>query len=251
MPTKTGDLVVEAAGAFAPLDNRLKEVEKELVEVTNKYSETDDEGEQEAYLDTMAKLEEEKTELLPKVAKAKSKLEILRKREQSEAANATPVPKGPTPLPNMRKDPKADYKPGDLFIKTMLVKGLAHLQQRPETEVLNERYGKDDNVRAAYGIINKTAVPVATTTTTGWAAELVQSDVRGFLDMIRNVSVGAALASRSMALTFDGYGSITIPRINQIAAAGQTEPAWVGEGGVIPLQRFSLGAATINRYKLA
>jgi HK97 family phage major capsid protein len=41
-----------------------------------------------------------------------------------------------------------------------------------------------------------------------------------------------------------------VPRRNPLGAT-LTEPAWVGEGGVIPLTQFSFGSSTINRYKLA
>jgi len=62
--------------------------------------------------------------------------------------------------------------------------------------------------------------------------------------------VAAAVASRTTQLSFGGYNSITVPNRNPLATT-LTEPAWVGEGGVIPLTQFSFGSQTINRYKLA
>lgn len=225
------DSVIKAAEMLGPLKNSLEKVEQELAEVTKKYEATEDEDEQNTLIETLEDLHNQKQELVPQVKTAETKLATLKKIEQDTASKSVPASKGPTPILGMKKDPGADYKPGDFLVKSMLVKGIAHLTQRPEQEVLQERYGDDENVRAAFGVMTKTAVPAATTTATGWASELVQTDVRGFLDMIRNVSVGAALYQRTLQLTFDGYGSITIPRINQIAGAGQTEPAWVGEGG--------------------
>jgi len=43
---------------------------------------------------------------------------------------------------------------------------------------------------------------------------------------------------------------VTVPRRN-LVQTNATEPAWVGEGGVIPLTRFTFGATTLHRYKLA
>jgi HK97 family phage major capsid protein len=74
--------------------------------------------------------------------------------------------------------------------------------------------------------------------------------MRGFLDTLKTRSIGAAIATRSMQLDFAGASSVTVPRRNPITGT-MTEPAWVGEGGVIPLQQFSFGSTTLSRYKLA
>ncbi|MFZ9899686.1 MAG: hypothetical protein ACO3F5_09635, partial [Gemmatimonadaceae bacterium] len=90
----------------------------------------------------------------------------------------------------------------------------------------------------------------AMTSVSGWAQELVQSDIQGFMDSLKTVSVAAALAARSQRLSFGGYGSITVPVRNALANT-LTEPAWVGEAGAIPLTSFQFSSVTMNRYKLA
>ena len=138
----------------------------------------------------------------------------------------------------------------DLMWKHATAQFIAFNEKKQVGQVLEERYKDAAGVAETFSHIRKTAVMPADTTTTGWAAELVQTDVRGFLDTLKTTSVAAAIASKAMTMNFGGFNSITVPRRNPISAA-PTEPAWVGEGGVIPLTQFSFGSATINRYKLA
>jgi len=70
------------------------------------------------------------------------------------------------------------------------------------------------------------------------------------MESLTAVSVAAALASRVEALNFDGASSVRIPYENPVSA-NPTEPAWVGEGGVIPLTTFSFGSLVLQPYKLA
>lgn len=153
------------------------------------------------------------------------------------------------------QDPK-DY--GDVIFKHAVVQILAHAQRKHPEQIIEEVFKDVNYVKATWdyvkmlqlGGINKTAVPNAMTTVSGWASELIRVDVRGFIENLQYVSIAAALATQSLSVTFDGFNSITIPRRNRVASSA-TEPAWVGEGGSIPLTRFTLSSATINRYKLA
>lgn len=244
------DSVVKAAEALGPLKASLQEVEKQLSEVTDKYEATEDEDEQNALIETIADLTNQKHDLVPKVKVAQTKLDTLKSLEQDMAKKAQPVTNVPSVI-KKRGDLKPDHKPGDMIVQMGLVKAIAKLSETPEDVVLKDRYGEDnDELRGVMDWAKKTAVAPASTTVTGWAAELVATEMRGFLDMITNVSIGAALATRGMMLNFGGAGSVTVPRMNQIPST-TTEPAWVGEGGVIPLTQFSFGSTTLNRYKLA
>jgi HK97 family phage major capsid protein len=138
----------------------------------------------------------------------------------------------------------------DLMWKHATAKFIAFHEKKSVQEVIADRYKDHNGVAESFDHVQKTAVMPADTTTAGWAAELVQTDVRGFLETLKTTSVAAALASKSMTMNFGGFNSVTVPRRNPLSAA-PTEPAWVGEGGVIPLTQFSFGSATINRYKLA
>ena len=138
----------------------------------------------------------------------------------------------------------------DLMWKHATAQFIAFNEKKQVGQVLEERYKDAAGVAETFSHIRKTAVMPADTTTTGWAAELVQTDVRGFLDTLKTTSVAAALASKSQVLDFGGYNAVTIPRRNPLGT-GLTEPAFVGEGGAIPVTNFSFGSQTLNRYKLA
>lgn len=186
-------------------------------------------------------------ELTSKVEKQSRTLEALQKAEAGLAAKAKPVEAAMVNSQSYRSEAKGD---GDLLFKYAAAKVKAFATKSDVREVIEAEYGKRDDVKAVAEHMTKTAVAPAATTTVGWAAELVQTDVRGFLETLRTTSVAAALALRSTRLDFGGYNSITVPRRNPLGAT-LTEPSWVGEGSAIPLTQFSFGSTTINRYKLA
>lgn len=187
-------------------------------------------------------------ELSSVVEKATNTVEALKKAEAALAARAKPVdPASPAVIQSYPSMKKHD---GSLFVKHAVAKLIAHATKKSVAEVMEERYKDDRAARETFDYVQKTAVNPAETTVAGWAAELVRNDVQGFLEALSTTSVAAALAARSTTLNFGGYNSITIPRRNPLGTA-LTEPAWVGEGGAIPLTQFSFGSQTINRYKLA
>lgn len=171
---------------------------------------------------------------------------------QSSGTGHTDPPQSPA-IVVRRQEPK---QAGDVIFKHGVVAILAHCK-RMDPQAVIEMYFRDqpyvkatwDYVRSLRNI-EKTAVDPAMTTVAGWAAELVRTDVQGFMTALQDVSIAAALAPLTMQLSFDGFNSITVPRRNKVSNTA-TEPAWVGEGGVIPLTQFTLASATINRYKLA
>jgi HK97 family phage major capsid protein len=241
------DKVLDAAEKHGVLKSQLTKLDKQLGEVL-KSLEADD-ADEAVLMPQVEELTGQLEDLRPEVVASEKKLNALKQAENALAARARPIEGAPGIIKSHPRL-KPDYKPGDLFVKQALIKAIAHTTRQRDEEILEERYGDNDALKAVFGWQRKAAVPVADTTTTGWAAELVQTDMQGFLDLLTATSVGAALASRSMMLNFGGFSSITVPRMNQIGTP-QTEPAWVGEGGVIPLQRFSFGSTTLSRTKLA
>jgi HK97 family phage major capsid protein len=185
-------------------------------------------------------------ELTAKVEKQSSTVSALKKAEQALASRAAAA--APAVISGgIKKDAKGD---GSLLWKQATAKLLAHNSRRDVSEVLETYYKDDDQLKAVMGYTSKAVVNPAMTGVTGWAAELVQTDVQGFLNSLRTVSVAAELASRSQQLSFGGYDSITVPMRNPLGAT-LTEPAWVGEAGAIPLTQFAFGSMKINRFKLA
>jgi len=186
-------------------------------------------------------------ELSASVEKATASVTALKRAEAALAQRAA-VAEVAAPAAIQAKHMKSNVD--DLMWKHATAQFIAFSEKKQVGQVLEERYKDVSGVAETYSHIQKTAVMPADTTTSGWAAELVQTDVRGFLDTLKTTSVAAAIAAKAQTMNFGGYNSITVPRRNPLSAA-PTEPAWVGEGGVIPLTQFSFGSATINRYKLA
>jgi HK97 family phage major capsid protein len=240
------DKVLDAAEKHGVLKSQLTKLDKQLGEVL-KALEADD-ADEAVLMPQVEELTGQLEDLRPEVEASEKKLNALKQAENALAARARPAASPAIIKSHPRVKPGT--QPGDLFVKMALVKAISYATRRPDAEVMEERYGDNDALKAVFEIQRKAAVPVADTTTTGWAAELVQTDMQGFLDILTATSVGAALATRSMMLNFGGFSSITVPRMNDMGIP-QTEPAWVGEGGVIPLQRFSFGSTTISRTKLA
>lgn len=187
-------------------------------------------------------------ELTGKIDTAEKSLAALKKAENALASRAVQnAPAIIQPVHMQKHEPK---NVGDIIFKRATASMLAFVERKSVEQVIAERYGDLPHMKAVHELITKTAVNPATTTTAGWAAELVRTDTRGFIEALTDVSVAAALAGQSQQLDFGGFNSIKIPRRNPLPAV-PTEPAWVGEGGVIPLTSFSFGATELFRYKLA
>lgn len=196
-------------------------------------------------------------ELTLQVEKSTATLAALKKAEKALASrvsngNVNDNSGGngaPAIIPDMSKH-KSLQKGGELIWKHATATFIAHVEKKPVSQVLEERYGDDTRVKETFDFIKKSAVNPAMTTNAAWAGALVREDTRGFIASLEDVSVAAQLNRYSPSLSFDGYGSIKMPIENDIAAQ-PSEPAWVGEGGVIPLTSFSFGSKTMNPYKLA
>jgi len=184
-------------------------------------------------------------ELSALVEKNTATVSALKKAEAALASRATPL--ASPVVQEVRKDAKGD---GSLLFKMAAAQFIAFSQRKDVSQVIEERYKGDGALAAAHEYVTKSVVNPAMTGVTGWAAELVQTDVQGFLNSLRTVSVAAELASRSQRLSFGGYDSVTVPMRNPLGAT-LTEPAFVGEAGSIPLTQFSFGSMRMNRYKLA
>ncbi|MBW1672150.1 MAG: phage major capsid protein [Deltaproteobacteria bacterium] len=96
-------------------------------------------------------------------------------------------------------------------------------------------------------IVHRAAVAPADSTTSGWAAELVQVNQASaaFIELLRNVSIVAGFPS-VRRMSFDGYGSIKVPR-----QTGGTSGNWVGEGSAIPVDALAFDDVTLDPKKNA
>ena len=244
--TTLSDKVLDAAEKHGVLKSQLDKLDKELAAVL-KSMEADD-ADEDVLMPQIEELTAQVDELRPQVEASQKKVDALKKAEASMAARARPAAEKAPAFTHGYKEP--DHIAGDFFMKSALTVALAHINRQPIAQVIEERYGDDDRTKHVLGMMTKTAGAIADTTTSGWASQLVRSDMRGFLEAMSVRSVAAGLAGLGMQLEFNGAGSVVMPKMNDMGLA-KTEPAWVGEGGVIPLTSFSLGSTTISRYKLA
>ena len=103
--------------------------------------------------------------------------------------------------------------------------------------VIRENYGNDE----ATQIITRAAVNPATTTATGYAAELVQTGFGAFMDRLLADSIYAPLSAAGTRYDLGRNGTLKIPyRATTPLASG----AWVGEGAPKPVKR--IGLATVD-----
>jgi len=95
-------------------------------------------------------------------------------------------------------------------------------------------------------VVHKATVDAGTSTTVGWAAELVQVNqaASAFIDLLRNESVVAGYPARQMS--FGQAGSIVIPR-----QTGKSAGGWVGEGLAIPVDALAFDDVTLTPKKNA
>jgi HK97 family phage major capsid protein len=141
--------------------------------------------------------------------------------------------------------PKKKIEPSDYLFRTAAAWMRAHSQQMPLEQVVRETYGSGDE---AMQIITRAAVNPATTTTAGYAAELVQQGWGGFLDRLLYKSIYGPLAGEGSRYDLGRNGTLKIPyRASTPLASG----AWVGEGAPKPVKNIGLSTVTLTPHKIS
>lgn len=184
--------------------------------------------------------------LVAEAANVDKSIATLNKLEAALAAKAEPVtgsgaPRFPVPSGGHAKAEPA----GTLLARVATAHVFAHLERKSVDQVVRERYAHDQRVDA----VLKTGVNSANSYTAGWAAELVATDVQGFIDALVPFSAYAALASKGLIVDFGTNGSVSVPYRG--GANTDLAGAFVGESGSIPVKRTTIAAALLNRYKMA
>lgn len=168
------------------------------------------------------------------------------KRAEAVLAAKTAAPAQTVPaIAQRRPEMQKGTKPADLIIRSAVVNAVAFASNKAPEEVLERLYGNDE----ATGIIVKAAVAPATTTTSGWAAELVNTAMTEFLETLRPMSVYPELAAAGGGrLSFGpNQGAIKIPARAPTPSIGGS---FIGEGAPIPVRRLALTSATLSPKKL-
>jgi len=143
--------------------------------------------------------------------------------------------------------PKKEIKPIDHLFRSAVVAGVAKAQGRDPIAVLKERYGEDIQTKAVLDIVTRAASAPALTTTTGWAAELVQTAFLDMIDSLLPASVYPGLSSRGPKFTFGRNGIVSIPaRTTSTTVAG----SFVAQGAPIPVRQGAFTATTLTVKKM-
>lgn len=184
-------------------------------------------------------------ELSARIEQKTTGLEAL-KRAEAALAVKTASPVATVAATAIRRpDAQKGSKPGDMIIRAAIVQGIAEMTHQQPLDLLEKLYGHDEGV----GIIVKAAVAPATTTVSGWAAELVNTAMTDFLETLRPESVYPALAAAGGGrLTFGpNSGAIKVPARSATPSIGGS---FIGEGGAIPVRRLALTSATLSPFKM-
>jgi HK97 family phage prohead protease len=170
----------------------------------------------------------------------------LKAAEAKIGIAADPAGGLPAPAVNRRPlgFPQRDVQPLDLLIRAITVQGICAFGSgnKPIDKVLDERYPGHE----ATAIVAKADQTIGTTGTAGWASELLQTVNRGFLQALVGMSIYPELRSRGVGLSFDGVGTIKLPRRNAGGAAG----GFVAEGDPIRVGRITTAAAELVPKKM-
>ena len=243
--SNTGRKCMNIAERIAAKEQRLVAIKDDLTELKGLMADEEYELSDEDQ-ETIETLTDEETSIIKSI-------DSLKKLEAGLAAKAQPVSafakRGIAP----GAPAQAKKKGGSLFAKHVTAALFAKEHQVPLRDTIEQLYGNDDEVKATIGLtIEKSGIPAADTTTSGWAAELVQHDTEAFLEDLQPISIYAALRARGTGMNFNGMGSLKIPsRAASASPNNEMAGAWVGEGGVIPVKRGQITSQTLNPYKLA
>jgi HK97 family phage major capsid protein/HK97 family phage prohead protease len=152
--------------------------------------------------------------------------------------------------------PAVQVAPGERFLRSLIAMTLSRgsVQEgfKPPEQIYAERWGDDGKIdehsRIVLNHVVRAASIPADTTTSGWASQLVQTDVRGFLELLQPQSVYPGLSGRGQRLNFGTAGQITIPTW---ATTPTIAGSFVGEGAPIPVRQGALTSVSLGPKKMA
>lgn len=139
--------------------------------------------------------------------------------------------------------PQREVNGLDLLVRAITANGISHFNRQPIERVLDERYPGHE---ATHNLVTRADQTVGTTTVSGWASELLQTVNSGFLQALTGMSVYPRLRERGVGLSFDGTGTIKLPRRNAGGAGG----GFVAEGSPIRVGRITTAAAELTPKKM-
>lgn len=190
--------------------------------------------------------------LVAEIDEQERRLESLKAIEQRLGLRTVQQPPQeilpPLPAPTIARRPLGipgkDRSPGDLYANHCVARFLSVATRAPVDQVLAERFPNDENT----AIVTRAAISGATTTTAGWALELVQLGQGQFVNSLMPAQVFPPLAAMGLPLTFGpNAGAIKIP---SRAATPSIGGSFVAESAPIPVRRLGLTSITLYPHKV-
>jgi HK97 family phage prohead protease len=158
---------------------------------------------------------------------------------------APPTPAKPWAVPRKQEEP------GYLFLRHMVGVALAHVQKKPLSVVLQERYGSYGDwepTRAVSEWFTRAATAPATMITPGWADTLATTTYGEFLDLLYPGSIYGPLSERGFRANLGRFAVLSLPtRAVTPTVAG----SFVAEGSPIPVRQAAFTPVTIGLKKMA
>jgi HK97 family phage prohead protease/HK97 family phage major capsid protein len=193
-------------------------------------------------------------ELTNSVNAAQKALDTLKNAEKAlgTTAQEPDEPQSPTihrdianraPFNVKRKKPD----PKDFMYRSLAAGLLAHIEKKPRDLVMRERYGDDSATRAVMDLVFRAATVPATTTLTGWAAELVMTTVLDFLEDLMPQSVYPGLSAKGGRFTFGRAGVVSLP---SRAATPTIGGSFVAQGSPIPVRQAGYQSISLTPKKM-
>ena len=168
----------------------------------------------------------------------------LAARAAQNAQSMTGTTLQTTPARRPLSVPAKEVAPRDLLARAAAVHLTSYVRRQSLEQVLAERYPDHE----ATAIVTRAAVAGATTTTAGWASELVQQANADFLSNLDPNAIFPRLAALGTSLQFGpGSGSIKIP---SRATTPSISGSFVGEAQPIPVRRLGLTSITLLPTKV-
>jgi len=184
------------------------------------------------------------------IAEQEKRLTSLRATERSLAVRAAAEQQVLPPLsaPSINRRPLGlpvkERSPGAIYANHCVARFIAVARGLPIEAVLSERYPDDEQT----AVVTRAAIAGATTTTAGWAAELVQLGQGEFVNSLMPNQVFPKLAQLGTALTFGpNAGAIKIP---SRAATPSIGGSFVAEAAPIPVRRLGTTSITLYPHKV-
>lgn len=133
----------------------------------------------------------------------------------------------------------------DLLIRRAVVHGQAIHTGRGIDQVLEQRYPNRDEATEV-AVMKRADAPIATTGTSGFVSQLVQSTWADYMGALTGMSVYPGLRSRGRAVSFDAAGTAYLPQRTGSGANG----SFFAEGSPIRVGRVTVAAPTFTSRKM-